>query len=492
MRHTAAVFLAGLIILGWGAGRPGIATAYVDPVGHIQAQDEAVYGSTSFEMARGGAWLTPKFLGRYALYKPPLLYWLSAACVKIVGRSAWALRIPSIVAGAATIALVFAWLEPVSITAGLVGAVLLMSSHLFFVLSRVGLMDSLLVFAITLALFVVSRDRQLDSAGSRWIFGVATGAAIMTKAVTGVFPVLILIGAGVSFVRLVQVCAIAAAVAAPWHLLQFYVHPRWFWAEYVLSEHLTWGLSAPEQSTLESPGGYYAKRLFALDPVLLIAAIVAAWKTRPRLLISWIAVVVVAVFAWQYRNASYLAPVYPALAILSAMAIPAKYGRTALVVAAAILIAKIALPRQPFGIPFGAESANPSHAALRAYADLHRPNDLVIVEPDDQFYSADLGLAKVRYVWISKIASRPRLPLDFEYLGITVSAKTFLRLGELRPMFVQRLREWGLDSADPLATVILAETQEEVQSLMTANPQSDFFVKGKFLLAANHGYDLAK
>jgi hypothetical protein len=59
-------------------------------------------------------------------------------------------------------------------------------------------------------------------------------------------------------------------------------------------------------------------------------------------------------------------------------------------------------------------------------------------------------------------------------------------------MFVQRLREWGLDSADPLATVILAETQEEVQSLMTANPQSDFFVKGKFLLAANHGYDLAK
>src|SRR6516164_1515397 len=78
-----SVFLTSLVALGWGVGVPGIATGYVDPVARIQAQDEAVYGSTSFTMAAEGGWLTPRILGRYALYKPPLLYWFSAASARL-------------------------------------------------------------------------------------------------------------------------------------------------------------------------------------------------------------------------------------------------------------------------------------------------------------------------------------------------------------------------------------------------------------------------
>src|SRR5579862_1598239 len=144
MRETAAIFLASLLVLAWGASAPGIATAYVDPLAHIQAQDEALYGSSSLEMARHGGWMTPHFLGRYALYKPPLLYWLSALSAKIVGPGALALRIPSILAGAATVAIVFSWIRAaLPIFAALSGALLLLSSHLFFVLSRTGLTDAL-------------------------------------------------------------------------------------------------------------------------------------------------------------------------------------------------------------------------------------------------------------------------------------------------------------------------------------------------------------
>ena len=36
--------------MGWNADTSGIAIGYVDPVARIQAQDEAVYGSTSITM----------------------------------------------------------------------------------------------------------------------------------------------------------------------------------------------------------------------------------------------------------------------------------------------------------------------------------------------------------------------------------------------------------------------------------------------------------
>src|ERR1700683_2398014 len=107
---VAAVFCASLLLLGFGAGKAGIATAYVDPVAKIQAQDEATYAASSLRMAVHGGWMTPRFLGRYALYKPPLLYWLAASSVKVLGNRALALRAPSVLAGAATVALVFHWL----------------------------------------------------------------------------------------------------------------------------------------------------------------------------------------------------------------------------------------------------------------------------------------------------------------------------------------------------------------------------------------------
>src|SRR5262249_25582858 len=103
------VFAGSLIVLGWGAATPGIATSYVDPIAKIQAQDEAFYGAISLEMARRGDWLTPRFLGRFALTKPPMLNWLQAGALKIMNRNL-ALRAPSLLAGAGTVTLVASWL----------------------------------------------------------------------------------------------------------------------------------------------------------------------------------------------------------------------------------------------------------------------------------------------------------------------------------------------------------------------------------------------
>src|SRR5947207_7269165 len=110
-RWLAAAFCVGTAVLAVPAWQLRIADAHLDPLGRIDAQDEAIYTHGALRMAQRGDWRTPYFLDRYALYKPPLLYWLAGLSVTLFGASAWALRLPSILAGAGTVCLVVAWVR---------------------------------------------------------------------------------------------------------------------------------------------------------------------------------------------------------------------------------------------------------------------------------------------------------------------------------------------------------------------------------------------
>jgi hypothetical protein len=484
----SGVFLASLVVLGWNAGSPGLATMYVDPVAKIQSQDESYYGSISFEMAARGDWLTPRFLERYALVKPPLLYWLQAVAIKGLGRSpgerAIALRWPSILAGAATMTLVFAWLlaENAPLAAAAAGAIFLLSSHLFFVLSRIGLTDALLTFETAAAMFALARDPRLASRASLWTFGLASGAAILTKGIAGLFSLLALAVFCVisrerpAWRRLAAAVAIIAAVAAPWHLYQLFRNTRWFWAEYVLTEVVGNSVGKPDQTTQESQIVYYLKRLIALDAPLLAAALVALTRRRPRVLLAWIAVVLAAALSFEYRNTSYLLPIFPAMALLVGGALPKERAKWALVLAVALFAAKALAPAQTWGLPFNADSTIAAEPVLDRYAALKRGNELILGDPNDGFYSADLDLPRVRYLYLDPSTERRRYPLDLEYLGVLVTAADFARLPELRPQFAQRLRDWGLESGDPLATTIVAPTLDQIQALVHDHPGSDFLL----------------
>ena len=498
MQHRLAisgVFLIGATVLGWNAWSPGLATAYVDPVARIQAQDESLYGSISLGMAKHGNWLTPRFLDRYALFKPPLLYWLEGTSVKALGRRAIAYRLPSILAGAATVTLVFAWLlaENAPLAAAGAGAMLLLSSHLFFVLSRIGLTDALLTFETALAMFALARDPRLASRAGLWTFGIASGAALLTKGIAGLFALLALAVFCVisrerpSWSRLAAAVAISAAVAAPWHLYQLIRHTRWFWAEYILTEVVTEGIGKPDQSTQESQAGYYLKRLIALDAPLLVAALAGllfGWaRKRPRVLLAWIAVVLAAALSFEYRNTSYLLPVFPALALLAAGVVPRDRAKGALALTVVLFAAKVAAPAQTFGsqswgLPFKAESVIAAEPALDRYAAMKRGNELILGDPTDQFYSACLDLPRVRYLYLDPSTEHRRYALNFEYLGVTMTASDFDRLAQVRPAFDQRLRDWGLNPSqgDPIATTILAPTLERIQTLVHDHPHADFLL----------------
>jgi 4-amino-4-deoxy-L-arabinose transferase-like glycosyltransferase len=224
---AAGVFGASLAWFSLGGEQSGIASVYCDPVSHIDGQDEAAYGREAIEMVTDGHWLTPTYLGRYVLNKPPLLQWLAGASIRVFGISAWALRVPSLVAAALVTALVFLLVWRIhSMAAAAGGVLLLISSHLFYVFARFAMTDMLLTLWLVTAMCVLVRDRALGRASSFWIFAVCSGAAIMTKGGAGLLPLIALVIHTVLAsrdsrpgpARLVAVCAVTAAVALPWHL----------------------------------------------------------------------------------------------------------------------------------------------------------------------------------------------------------------------------------------------------------------------------------
>ena len=470
--------------MGWKAGAPGLATSYVDPLAKIQAQDEAYYGAISIDMAEHGHWLTPRFLERYALTKPPLLYWFQAPLVKIIGPTAWALRLPSILAGASTIAMVFWWVlaETGVVPGALAAALLLLSSHLFFVVSRTGLTDALLTFFTALAMLALARDPKLESTSWLWTFGLASGAAILAKGLAGLFALLAL---GLFWLiskekprlaRLAQAVAISAAVALPWHLYELIRHTRWFWAEYVVSELVTNSVGAPSQTTQDSQLGYYARRLWLLDAPLLIAAFTALFWKRQRAVLAWSAVVLAAAMTFEYRNTTYLTPLLPAMAILAGLAVPRRWAAAALGVAAGFFVAKTVTATEPWGIPYRAQSEIPAQPALDRYAALKRGNELIVADPDDQFYAACLNLSKVRYLYLDEGLEHRHFALDFEYLGVTMTSADFEHLVQAKPEFEKRLHEWGLVNGDPIASVILASDLDVIRALVPNHPEADFYL----------------
>ncbi|MEK7403540.1 MAG: glycosyltransferase family 39 protein [Acidobacteriota bacterium] len=500
---AAVVFALSLARCAVYLDRARIAEGHLDPVGKIAPQDEALYAHTSLHMAREGDWLTPRFMGRYALYKPPLLYWLSALSVKLAGASAVALRLPCLLAAAAASALVFAWLWRMrSLAAAVTGWLLLLMNPLWHVLARVALTDMLLAAASVGALWCLGRDPRLARHGPFVGFGVLLGLAILAKAVAGLFPLLVVLGFTLlmkgpekpSWKRLAQACAVAATVALPWHLYQLALHPRWFLAEYVGVEILQFTLGAPPQTSAENHVLFYVRRLVLTDPILCCAALAAvpallkACRGRsaaaPMLMLSWLGVGVTVALFNQYRNFAYLLVLIPALCLAAGGYGPLAGRRARWAVPVALLAAfglKAAIPGRPWSLPFLPASKIPTARVLENYCEKARAAELLIVWQDDEFYATLLPLHRVRYVLWGEHPNHRPAPLDFRQLGIMVTTDEFLDLDRWRPVFRQRLKAWSLDSDEPLATVVTFRSPEEVARLVRAHPQSDFLLPGQIL-----------
>jgi len=499
--ESLLVAVASFAFFAQGIERTDITSAFSNPIDRLRAQDESSYASGALHTAQQGNWLTPIVMGRIFLFKPPLLYMASGLSLKLFGFSLFSLRLPSVLAGSLTAALLFFWCSRVrGLWAGIAAVLLLLANSAWFTFARLCYTDMLLAFFTVAAIFSLTRDPKLESNAARWSFIAFDAAAILTKSVAGIVPLLALAlfawlgprGERPNWGRIVRVVAWIALLAAPWHFYQLAFHRQWFWADYVQVQLLQFGMRPITPGSTEIPVWFYLKRLFLTDPFLCLAAAMAlpAWVAEvrrrngnARLLACWVAVVFVCISLFQYRNFSYTIMLVAPLCLLAACYLPAKSQRLAVALLVLILGAKVLFPERRWSLSYASSHPMTAPPLLRSYMARGRSNELILVDTDDQFYSATLPLPKVRYCFRDPGGLALRDAPYYLTLGIMVQTAVFDDLGRWEPIFRGRLRAWGLDSGDPIATTIDARNDTEIASIVESHPDTDFYLPASLYTA---------
>ena len=315
--------------------------------GDLAGYDDAVYAHEGKEMLRSGDWANVWLNGKLDFDKPPLFIWLEAISFWLLGVSDFAAKFPPALLGLATIALVFfvtreltddPWLPSLAM-------LVLASTQYFLKYAQHSMTDVPFTFLFTLAIWAYLKARRQPV--FFLLCGIAIGLAGLARSILGllalgVLAAHLLVGKKAAALRLVYLwLGLALAVGLPlgWFWLQYHwysdafvqhhfsytaenarsIAPQrgWHWflglGEYPwLLVKLYWPwlplLLGGSWLTLRSLRQTTTERLFGLD------------KEARWLLLLWIVVVVLPFSLIQHKVLRYILPVFPALAILSALA----------------------------------------------------------------------------------------------------------------------------------------------------------------------------
>ncbi len=213
--------------------------------------DEGRYAEIAREMVLSGDYVTPRDDWVRYLEKPPLVYWMTAAAIRVLGRNETAVRLPIAIASIAQIAIVQVLAETMfGPLAGAGAALCLGLSPLFFGFSRFLTLDPMLAMFVTAAIasFYLAARRPTLEAGRNWLLLAAIFVAlgILTK---GPVALVLVVSVAVAFMliegrgrELAQVPWIAsglivAAIDLPWFVVVSWRNPGFLWF-FVVHEHL--------------------------------------------------------------------------------------------------------------------------------------------------------------------------------------------------------------------------------------------------------------
>lgn len=301
--------------------------------------DEGRYAEISREMVATGDWVTPRLNGFAYLQKPPLQYWATAAAYEVLGTTEWTARLWTAVTGLlAVLATWFAGRRLLGKAAGEFGALALLASAYFVVMSGINTLDMGVSLFLSGAVFAYLLSRQAATRGAEagWML-VAWGAmalAVMSKGLIGVvLPFATLVGYALwhrepgALTRLYWMpgLALLTAITAPWFALAASANPD-FLEFFFLHEHFERFTTTVHNRA--GPVWYFVPiLLLAVGPWIVPAAagMARAWRTRPegkavstpRFLLLWCAIVFVFFSLSQSKLPAYLLPIVPALALLA-------------------------------------------------------------------------------------------------------------------------------------------------------------------------------
>lgn len=214
----------------------------------LMLPDEGRYAGVAFAML-GGDWLTPHLHGLPYFHKPPLMYWIDAAAMQVLGAHAFAARLaPALGAWVMGAALWFDLRRRSGVRAATIALAALATTPLFFGGAQFANHDMLVAGLLTVAIVCGARAIEADAAWRRWSVAAWTAAAlaVLAKGLIGVvLPALVLVpwllaqGRWRALPRLLHPLALLAfaAVATPWFAAMALRHPG-FLDYFFLEQHV--------------------------------------------------------------------------------------------------------------------------------------------------------------------------------------------------------------------------------------------------------------
>lgn len=305
---------------------------------HLAKSDEGRYAEIPREMVASGDWLTPRLNGFKYFEKPALQYWATAAAFSAFGTTEWAARLWPGLTGFFGVLLVF-WFgnrlfgPPV----GLYGAAVAASSAIYVSIGHMLTLDmglTLFMSASVFAIALAQRDQSGEAERRRWML-LAWAAAALAVLSKGLIGIVLPAGAVVLYVLVERDWKVLArlhvtsgallfvAIAAPWFVAVSIVNPEFF-RFFFIHEHFERFLTQVHRR--DEPAWYFIPVLLAgiLPWILsLVPALWRGWRRTPdaafqprHFLLLWCALVFVIFSASGSKLASYILPIFPALALL--------------------------------------------------------------------------------------------------------------------------------------------------------------------------------
>lgn len=334
----------------------------------LNEPDEGRYAEIGRETAAGAGWLVPKLNGFAHLQKPPVIYWITAVSLRLLGNNEWSARLPSGLAALATVALTLCLGRLLFDRAtGLLAALILLSSVEFFALARTLTPDMTLTCCIVAAIVCFVRYSQGGGRRWCWLFFGAMGLGFLVK---GPLALVVPISAALGWQRAARGSELRRPVPwVPGLLLTLAIGLWWFiylgcryreLVHFFLGDELV-GRFASKHHGRSQPFWFFG-------PVLLVGLLPwtfllpghfraawrrlrarGAWAPREALLACWIVMPLLILSVSGSKLSTYVLPLYPALALALAhglerravvprWAVPLATGSVALWVAGSVLL----------------------------------------------------------------------------------------------------------------------------------------------------------
>lgn len=381
--------------------------------GSLTSWDEAVYAEISREMLNSGNWIDLTWAKQKWSDKPPLYMWFTVLFYKMFGINEFSARLFSALCGIGLIIVTYFFASRLySRRVGFQAGFILLSTCHFIWIAKMGTLDCALTFFITLALFLF----KLGEEKKKYLFFslLTFCLAFLTKGVGAlIIPIIVFIYVfSQKKMALLKEPAflwgilVSVLILGWWHWLAISHYGKHFIQGYLVKHILMRTTSAVEGHTggiftylkvLPNKGRPWGLIVLLVIPII-IWRIVAKKEKNHLLPLIWFFAVLFIFSLVRTKLHWYIAPIYPAAAILIAWAIDRVFRKSAYIlifVLSFVLLIYFGKSKNVFNLDFTPETKK---FALNVKDSLKKDNKIYLYKIDDpaaQFYFGDI----CNYIW---------------------------------------------------------------------------------------------